>query len=156
MTRQSNGGFREFYRHVYWEEHKVRINIAFHMAGTIAGILLLMASFTIISVWWALAFPIVHIAPGLIGHFLSERSEAVGNARVFRTDVPGWWFVVANHLMTARMLWRASRCAGCDRSACAEIIGFAQFDPRPAQHRVGSRTVKMDVCDDEAEQEILA
>lgn len=105
MTAQENTGFLHFYRHAYWEEHQVPINIAIHMTGTIAGILLLIASATIISGWWALAFPVVHVLPGLIGHRLFERAEAIGNARIFRTDVPGWWFIVANHMMTARMLW---------------------------------------------------
>jgi hypothetical protein len=105
MTAQQNKGFLHFYRHAYWEEHKVPINIAIHMAGTIAGVLLLIASATVTSAWWALAFPVVHVLPGLIGHRLFERAEAIGDARIFRTDVPGWWFIVANHMMTARMIW---------------------------------------------------
>lgn len=105
MSQAKHGGFREFYRKAYWDEHKVPINIAIHMAGTISGVLLIAASLTVISSWWALAFPIVHVVPGLIGHRLFERAEAIGDARIFRTDVPGWWFIVANHMMTARMLW---------------------------------------------------
>jgi hypothetical protein len=106
MRSSINQGFLHFYREAYWEEHQVPINIAIHVAGTIAGMLLLIASVTIISPWWALAFPIVHVLPGLIGHRLFERAEAIGDARIFRTDVPGWWFIVANHMMTARMIWR--------------------------------------------------
>jgi hypothetical protein len=105
MSQPQHRSFIEFYREAYWGEHKVPINIAIHMAGTIAGILLLVASLTVISAWWALAIPVVHVVPGLIGHRLFERAEAIGDARVFRTDVPGWWFIVANHMMTVRMLW---------------------------------------------------
>ncbi len=105
MTQPTHGTFLEFYRHAYWDEHKVPINLAFHICGTVGGILLLLASLTIVSPWWALAFPVVHIGPGLLGHRLFERAEAIGDARIFRTDVSGWWFIVANHMMTARMIW---------------------------------------------------
>jgi hypothetical protein len=105
MSELNHGTFKDFYREAYWDEHKVPINIAIHMAGTMAGVLLLVASVTVISPWWALAFPIVHIGPGLIGHRLFERAEVIGDARIFRTDVPGWWFIFANHMMTGRMLW---------------------------------------------------
>ena len=90
MTDATEGGFLQFYQVAYWEEHKVLANIAIHMTGTIAGVVLLIASLTIISPWWALAFPIVHIVPGLIGHRLFERIGAIGDARIFRTDVPSW------------------------------------------------------------------
>jgi hypothetical protein len=105
MQAITNSEFMDFYREAYWEEHNVPMNLALHMLGTIAGVVLLIASATIISPWWALAFPIVHIVPGLIGHLLFERAEAIGYARIFRTDVPGWWFVAANHMMTAQMIW---------------------------------------------------
>jgi hypothetical protein len=105
MSKPALGTFWDFYRHAYRDEHKVPINIAIHMAGTIAGVLLLVASFTVISTWWALAFPVVHVVPGLIGHRLFERAEDIGDARIFRTDLPAWWFILANHMMTARMLW---------------------------------------------------
>ena len=104
MKQANTSSFSDFYRDAYWAEHKVPINLAMHMLGTIAGVLLVVASLTFISPWWALAFPIVHVAPGLIGHRIFERTEAVGDARIFRTDVPGWWFIAANHLMTARMI----------------------------------------------------
>ena len=98
-------GFLHFYREAYWEEHKAPLNLALHMFGTVGGVMLLFASLTVISPWWVLAFPLVHILPGLMGHRLFERAEAVGDARIFRTDVPGWWFLAANHMMTAQMLW---------------------------------------------------
>ena len=66
---------------------------------------LIALSISIIPIWWMLLFPLVHVAPGLIGHRLFDRNEAVGDARVFRTDFPLWWFVVANHRMTASLLF---------------------------------------------------
>jgi hypothetical protein len=105
MTQAKPGSFMDFYRGAYQDEHKVPINLALHMAGTIAGVLLIIASLTVISPWWVLAFPFVSGVPGLIGHRLFERSETVGDVRVLRTDVPAWWFLVANHMMTAQRLW---------------------------------------------------
>jgi hypothetical protein len=104
-SKPAHGGFMAFYRGAYWHEHRIPINLALHILGTAAGILLLIASATMISFWWALTYPVVHVIPGLIGHRLFERAEAVGDTRIFRTDVPGWWFVVANHIMTGRMIW---------------------------------------------------
>jgi hypothetical protein len=109
MDTQTRGSFLHFYREAYWEEHVVPINLALHIFGTVAGVVLLILSFTLISAWWALAFPVVHAVPGLIGHRLFERAEAIGDARIFRTDVPAWWFIVANHLMTAQMIGRLLR-----------------------------------------------
>jgi hypothetical protein len=105
MSAQTGGSFPHFYRETYWEEHNVPINLALHIFGTVAGLVLLIASVTLISPWWALAFPLVHVGPGLIGHLFFEREEDVGDARIFHTDVPAWWFMVANHMMTAQMIW---------------------------------------------------
>jgi hypothetical protein len=107
MIERAHQSYMDFYREAYWEEHNVPMNLALHIFGTIAGVALLIASATIISAWWALAFPVVHAVPGLIGHRLFERANAVGDARIFRTDVPIWWFMVANHMMTATFIWRA-------------------------------------------------
>jgi hypothetical protein len=97
MTDQPT--FTEFYEHHYPAEHKVPANIAFHMVGTVAGVVLLMVVLAkLITPWWALAFPVVHVVPGLIGHRLFERNEEVGDARLTRTDVPLYWFMIANHL----------------------------------------------------------
>jgi hypothetical protein len=106
MNKARNQGFLHFYSHAYRDEHQRPVNIAFHVVGTIAGLLWLVLSVTLFSTWWALAFPIVHAVPGLVGHRLFERAEAIGDARIFRTDVPVWWFLVANHMMTARVIWR--------------------------------------------------
>ena len=105
-TPQRTGGISAFYANDYRPDHSTAANIAMHMLGTLAGLALLTASATIISGWWALLFPIVHAAPGLIGHRLFERNESVGDVRVFRNDYPAWWFIVANHWMTFDVLMR--------------------------------------------------
>jgi hypothetical protein len=107
MNDQSNNsGFAEFYRHQYWDEHQNTGNLILHMVGTIAGIGLIVAGATIIPYYWMLLFPLAHAGPGLLGHFLFERNAEAGNLRVLRRDVPGWWFLVANHLMTGRTIIR--------------------------------------------------
>jgi hypothetical protein len=97
--------FSIFYRDHFIPEHSHPINVALHVFGTLAGLGLITLSISIIPIWWMLLFPLVHVAPGLIGHRLFDRNEAVGDARVFRTDFPLWWFVVANHRMTASLLF---------------------------------------------------
>lgn len=99
-NRTETSGFWVFYQGEYRSEHRHPANVALHMLGTLAGLGWLTASFTIWSIWWALLFPVVHVLPGLVGHRLFERSEAVGDARVLRTDHPIWWFVLGNHIMT--------------------------------------------------------
>lgn len=98
--------FDSFYRDHFIPEHSHTANIVLHIFGTLAGLALLIASFTIIPLWWALLFPVVHVAPGLIGHRLFERNETVGDVRVLRKDFPLWWFVIGNHRMTAAVLLR--------------------------------------------------
>jgi hypothetical protein len=96
--------FTTFYHEHYLAEHQNLPNIILHAIGTIAGLALLFsAAFLLISPWWLLAFPIVHAAPGLLGHRLFERSEAVGDVRVTRTDFPPHWFIAANHIY----LWQS-------------------------------------------------
>jgi hypothetical protein len=98
--------FNSFYRDHFIPEHTHPGNIALHVFGTLAGLALIAASFTIIPGWWALLFPVVHVGPGLIGHRLFDRNEAVGDMRVLRRDFPLWWFVLANHRMTVRITRR--------------------------------------------------
>ena len=95
--------FNQFYRDHFIPEHSHPGNVVLHVLGTLAGIALILASTTIIPIWSMLLFPLVHVAPGLIGHRLFERNEAVGDVRVLRTDFPLWWFLVANHWMTMRL-----------------------------------------------------
>jgi hypothetical protein len=98
------GNFMQFYHSAYRDDHSTWPNRAFHITGTIAGLTLLAASFTVIPVWWALAFPVVHAVPGLIGHRLFERNPEMGDMRVFHGNYPGLWYMAANHMMTAQTL----------------------------------------------------
>ncbi len=93
--------FPDFYAGPYREEHQHPVTIALHIAGTLSGLALLVASATVIAPLWALLFPVVHVLPGLIGHRLFERNDGVGDLRLTRTDFPLIWFVAANH----RMVW---------------------------------------------------
>lgn len=95
-------GFDRFYRDHFLPEHNHRANVALHIIGTLAGLFLIVASLTAIPLWWVLMFPVVHVAPGLIGHRLFDRNEAVGDVRVLRKDFPLWWFLRGNHRMSAR------------------------------------------------------
>jgi hypothetical protein len=102
--------FSTFYSDHYLAEHRVPANIALHMFGTIAGIALAVAVLSgAIVIWWLLAFPVVHGAPGLIGHRLFERNDAVGDIRVNRTDFPAYWFVAANHIFLWDLLTGRNR-----------------------------------------------
>jgi hypothetical protein len=46
----------------------------------------------------------VHVLPGLLGHRLFDRDKTIGDVRLTRTDYPLWWFLIANHIMAARVL----------------------------------------------------
>jgi hypothetical protein len=93
--------YAEFYATAYRADHQHGFNLGLHIFGTLAGLALLAAAAAMaISPWWALAFPIVHAAPGLIGHRLFDRNDAVGDLRITRSDYPLWWFIRANHRMT--------------------------------------------------------
>jgi hypothetical protein len=92
------GSFIAFYRGAYAADHSRGPNRALHFVGTIAGLALLFASVTIIPLWWALAFPVAHAVPGLIGHRLFERNPSIGDLRVLDQTYPGAWFMLANHL----------------------------------------------------------
>lgn len=96
--------FADFYRDHYPKDHRHPINIILHIAGTIAGLALIAAALTQISLWWIVLFPIVHVVPGLIGHRFFDRDAALGDIRLNRTDFPLWWFLIANHIMTIEVL----------------------------------------------------
>ena len=49
-------------------------------------------------------YPLLHAAPGLLGHRLFERNLAVGDVRVTRSDYSPLWFIIANHRMTWDLL----------------------------------------------------
>jgi hypothetical protein len=96
--------FADFYKLHYLADHQHPANVALHIAGTLAGLAWIAAAITIIPFWWALLFPIVHAVPGLIGHRLFDRDTEVGDVRLLRKDFPLYWFIVANHILTARVL----------------------------------------------------
>ncbi len=105
QTTKPRISFGQFYRGDYAADHRHPVNLAMHALGTVAGLALLAAAmFGAISWWWALAFPVVHAVPGLLGHRLFDRNAAVGDLRVLRGDYPGLWFIAANHIMTAGLL----------------------------------------------------
>lgn len=106
--RSSRISFGEFYSHHFLAEHRQPGNIALHLVGTALGLALIPLSLTIWSPFALLAFPIVHVVPGLIGHRLFEPNPEVGNLRVDRKDFPLWWFLGANHLMAIDWLRRGA------------------------------------------------
>ena len=94
--------FDLFYREVFLPEHRHPVNVALHMLGTFAGLAFVPVVLAMPLAWYPalLLFPLVHAAPGLLGHRLLERNITVGDARWRRRDYPRWWFIVANHRMT--------------------------------------------------------
>ena len=98
--------FSNFYRHHFLAEHRHPANVALHVAGTIAGVVFVVAALGSRWPWAALLYPVVHAAPGLVGHRLFERNAVVGDVRVTRTDFPLWWFIAANPRLTLDVLLR--------------------------------------------------
>jgi hypothetical protein len=101
--------FSAFYATAYRSDHRHPANLALHIIGVIGGLAVIGASLTIWPLWTAIAFPFVHVLPGLLGHSLFDRDDAVGNLRLTRKDFPLWWFLAANHLMVMQVLtfrWR--------------------------------------------------
>jgi hypothetical protein len=98
--------FDRFYRQVFLAEHQQPVNVALHILGTLAGLAYVPWALWLPGWWmlWVLLFPVVHAAPGLLGHRWLERNHAVGDARWRRSDFPAWWFIVANHRLTAQTL----------------------------------------------------
>lgn len=96
--------FLHFYRTQYRDEHRIPANIALHLVGVAAGLAVIAASLTIWPLWTFLLFPVAHAAPGLLGHRLFERDASVGDVRVTRTDVPAWWFLIANHMLLVDLI----------------------------------------------------
>jgi hypothetical protein len=102
--RDKQASFTQFFATVYRSDHRHPINLALHIIGVVAGLAVIAASLTVWPLWTALLFPAVHVAPGLLGHRLFDRDDAVGDVRLTRTDYPLWWFLIANHIMAARVL----------------------------------------------------
>jgi hypothetical protein len=101
-TAPESKSFSHFYQHVFLPEHRHPANVCLHLIGTVMGLAFVAAIAAGAVAWWlGLLFPLVHAAPGLIGHRLFERNAAVGDVRVMRKDHPPLWFIAANH----RMCW---------------------------------------------------
>jgi len=100
--------FETFYHDVYLDEHTHPLNVALHIGGTLAGLAFVAAVLSLPIVWYPalLLFPVVHAAPGLLGHRLFERNEVIGHARWQRKDFPLWWFIAANHRFLCEKLLR--------------------------------------------------
>ncbi|MFM7735794.1 MAG: Mpo1-like protein, partial [Alphaproteobacteria bacterium] len=89
-------------------EHRHPVVILLHAIGCVASFS--WVAWCLVRLHWpwtllALAYPVVHALPGLVGHRLFERNEAVGDLRVLRKDFPLPWFIAANH----RLTWDALR-----------------------------------------------
>ena len=103
---QPRESFSVFYAHVFLPEHKNPLNVGLHVLGTVLGLALVVTAGIMGALWWALLFPVVHAVPGLVGHRLVERSDAVGDLRVTRKDFSPLWFIAANHRMTWELVTR--------------------------------------------------
>lgn len=96
--------FRDFYRDHFRAEHRHPANVALHVTGTLVSAAYLVAALVSPIPWLALLYPVVHAAPGLLGHRLFERNEAVGDVRVLRRDFSPLWFIAGNQLLTLELL----------------------------------------------------
>lgn len=98
--------FATFYRQHFLPEHRHPANVALHLLGTLGGGAVAIAALLAPAPWpWlALAWPVLHAVPGLLGHRLFERNTAVGDMRITRTDFPPHWFIAANHWLTLDVL----------------------------------------------------
>ena len=98
--------FATFYRQHFLPEHQQPANVALHVLGTLGGGAIAVAALFAPAPWpWlALAWPLLHAVPGLVGHRLFERNAAVGDVRITRSDFPPHWFIAANHWLTLDVL----------------------------------------------------
>jgi hypothetical protein len=128
-TQTEHAGFMGFYRNTFIPEHQHPANILLHVFGVAASAALIV--FAVYSGEWAwgLLYPVVHAAPGLIGHRLFERNAEVGDIRLDRTDHPLWWFIIGNHLMFLDVLFGGVRSifTVLSAGAVALSVGAIQF-----------------------------
>jgi hypothetical protein len=105
----SRPSFAEFYREHFRAEHQHPANVSLHVLGVLASTVWLVWTINSPLPWLALAYPVVHAAPGLAGHRLFERNPAVGDVRVLRRDFPMAWFVLGNHVLVLDLMLRGLR-----------------------------------------------
>jgi hypothetical protein len=103
--------FRDFYADHYLADHKHPANIALHAVGTIGSAAFMAGALFSPMPWLALLYPVVHAAPGLIGHRLFDRNAELGDLRFVGGKFPNLWFIAANHVLTASLLRDAVRRA---------------------------------------------
>jgi hypothetical protein len=101
--------FRKFYADHYLPDHKHPANIALHIAGTFGSAAFAIAALASPMPWLALLYPVVHAAPGLVGHRLFDRNRDIGDVRFINGKFPNLWFIAANHILTASLLRDAVR-----------------------------------------------
>ena len=100
----SQPGFAGFYREHFRAEHQHPANVSLHVLGVIASAAWLIWAISSQMPWLALAYPVVHAVPGLLGHRLFERNAAVGDSRVLRRDFPMAWFILGNHVLVLDLM----------------------------------------------------
>ena len=127
--QQAHNDFSGFYRHVFLPEHQEPLNIALHVFGTLASALFVIVMFIVGTPWLALLYPVIHAAPGLLGHRYFERSAEVGDLRVTRKDYSPLWFIAGNHRMSWELIcrgfyWRVSEKS--EKSARLKSRGFVK------------------------------
>ena len=91
--------FGRFFSQVFLKEHTHPINVVLHVLGTASSIVLVVYVIAQRRPLALLLWPVLNIVPGLIGHRLFERNSDVGDMRFMRTDYPGMWFLLGNHVM---------------------------------------------------------
>ena len=96
--------FERFYSEHFLPEHQHPVNVALHVLGTLLGLAFVPLALLSAWPWLVLLFPAVHAVPGLLGHRLLERNQAVGDLRVLRKDFSPLWFIWANHKLTWQLL----------------------------------------------------
>lgn len=102
--RPARRPFDEFYVDRFLAEHRRPVNQALHVFGVLAGLLWLPLTLRSAWPWLVLLWPVVHAAPGLLGHRLFEQNDEIGDLRLDRRDAPLLWFIAANHRMTFELL----------------------------------------------------
>ena len=70
--------FESFYRETFLPEHRHPANVAMHAIGVVGGLALVFWALISGPPWWALAWPVAHAAPGLIGHRLFDPLAQLG------------------------------------------------------------------------------